>query len=83
MADTVMRVARKRAGLTMSEVGQKVGLSTATLTLFETGRCGLSIPNLLAYAEAVGMTALAEELRPVVEASGAKRRTGPGAKRPS
>ena len=50
-----LRYFRKQAGLTLTQLGQQVGLSTSQLSLFETGKREPRVATLQAIARATGV----------------------------
>ena len=52
----LLRELRKQRGLTMKELGEKIGVSESTISLYETGRRSPSYEILLKIAEYFGVS---------------------------
>jgi transcriptional regulator with XRE-family HTH domain len=50
-----IRVVRTRAGLTQERLAERLGVETLSVSRFETGRRGVSIPTLFRIADALGV----------------------------
>jgi transcriptional regulator with XRE-family HTH domain len=50
-----IRVVRTRAGLTQERLAEGLGVETLSVSRFETGRRGVSIPTLFRIADALGV----------------------------
>ncbi|RIV21668.1 XRE family transcriptional regulator [Fibrisoma montanum] len=50
-----IRDARKAKGLTLKELGEKVGVAESTFSLYESGKQNLTIETLQKIAEALGV----------------------------
>lgn len=68
-----MRAARRRAGLTQSELARRAGVAQSVVSVYESGRRQPSVPTLASLVAATGLE-LQLELRPEPDLS---RLTGP------
>lgn len=68
MSETVtpMRARRLKLGISAEQICAQTGISRKALERFEAGAGWVSTPNLYRWAQALGDTALAQSLAPLV-----------------
>ncbi|WP_405425535.1 helix-turn-helix domain-containing protein [Streptomyces erythrochromogenes] len=66
-----LRDLREKLGLTLDDIAERSQIHKSQLSRFERGQCGLSVDALHRLAEALGLTALAEQLAPYVKGAAA------------